>query len=116
MVTPHRHGGIKLFPQRLIALIFRQIQLIEAGMAARQTVLVAKIAVDIEPAEAVHALQLLEAVERHLGRARHKLQQLGLFFGLEAAHRAPEPLHLRRRLRVVVVLCVVLPVVDVDVW
>ena len=70
---------------------------------------------DIEPAEPIHALELLEAIERHLGRARDKLQQLCLFLFVEAAHRAPEPLHLRRRRRVVVVLCVVLPVVHVNV-
>lgn len=70
---------------------------------------------DVELGEAVHALQLLEPVERDLARACHELEQLGLLFLVEAADRAPEPLDLWRRGLVVVILRIILPIVDVDV-
>jgi len=75
----------------------------------------AEIAMDVELGESVHALELLEAVEWHLGGTRDELQQFCFLFLVEAAHRAPEPLRLWRGLRVVVVVGVVLPVVGVDV-
>ena len=70
---------------------------------------------DVEAREAVHAFELLEAVERHLARARDELQELRPLLLVEAADRAPEPLDLGRRGLVVVVFGVVFPVVDVDV-
>lgn len=85
-------------------------------MRARQPVLIAIIAVDIEATEAVHALKFLEAVERHLAGTGDELQQLGLLFLIEGADSAPEPLDLRGRGRVVVIFGVVLPVIDVDLW
>lgn len=86
---------VQCLPQLLIALIFRQIQLIEARVTARQAFGGSIVAMDVEPREAVHAFELLEAVERHLGRARDELEQLGPFFLVEGAHGAPEPLDLR---------------------
>ena len=84
-------------------------------MRARKALLVAIVAVDVEPAHAVHAFQLLESVQRHLGRARHELEQLGPLFLVKRPDRAPEPLDLLRRRRVVLVLRITLPVVHVDV-
>ena len=84
-------------------------------MRARQPLLVAIIPMDVEPADTVHALELLEAVQRHLGRAGDELQQLGKLLLVEGADGAPEPLDLLGGSRVVVVLGVALPVVDVDV-
>lgn len=69
---------------------------------------------DVEFAHAVHTLQLLEAVERNLTRTGHELQQLGPLFFVEGADRTPEPLDLRRRSGVVVVLGVVFPFIHVD--
>lgn len=69
---------------------------------------------DIKLAHSIHALQLLEAIERHLGRSSDKLQQLGTLLLVEAADGTPEPLNLRRRSRVVVVFGIVSPVVDVN--
>lgn len=70
---------------------------------------------DIEATEAIHALELLEAVERHLTRSRDELQQLGALLLVVGADGSPQPLDLRRGGRVVVVLGVGLPVVDIDV-
>lgn len=39
---------------------------IEASMRARQSVLVAVIAVDIESTKAIHTLKLAKAIKRHL--------------------------------------------------
>ncbi len=50
---------------------------VEAGMRARKSILVAIITMDVEPTEAIHALKLLEAVERYLAGSGNKLQQLG---------------------------------------
>lgn len=83
-------------------------------MRARQSLLAAVVSVDVEPAEAVHALELLETVERHLAGSGHELQQLGALFLVKGPHGPPEPLYLRRRRGVVVVLGVVLPVVHVN--
>jgi len=84
-------------------------------MTAGQPVLRTEITMNVEPAKAIHAFELLEPIKRHFARAGHKLQQLGFFLLVEAADCAPEPLHLRREGRVVVVLGVVLPVVHVNV-
>lgn len=83
-------------------------------MRARKAILIAIVPMDIEAAEAVHALKLLEAIERNLAGTGNELQQLSLLFLVEGADRSPEPLDLRRCCRVVVVFGVVLPVVDVD--
>lgn len=87
---------------------------VEASMRAGKPVFVAIVPMDIEAAEAVHALELLEAVERNLAGTGHELQQLGLLFLVEGADRSPKPLDLRRCGRVVVVFGVVLPVVNID--
>jgi hypothetical protein len=84
-------------------------------VTARQTILAAIITVNVELGKAVHTLKLFEAVEWDLGGSGDELQELGLFFLVEAADSTPEPLDLWRGLLVVVVFGVVLPVVDVNV-
>lgn len=84
-------------------------------MRRRQTIFVAIIAVDVESVDAIHTLQLLETVEGHLAGSCHKLQQFSALFLVERSQSSPEPLDLLRRWIIVVVLCVALPVVDVDV-
>jgi hypothetical protein len=87
---------------------------VETCVRAREAILVAIIAVDIEFADTVHTLQLLEAVERDLASTRDKLEQLGAFFLIEGADCTPEPLDLRRGGRVVVIIGIILPLIDVD--
>lgn len=87
---------------------------VKASMRTRQPVLVAIVPVNIELAETIHSLQLLEAVQRHFARARDKLQQLRALLLVEAPHGSPEPLNLWRTRRVVVILGVVLPIVHID--
>jgi hypothetical protein len=84
-------------------------------MAARQAVLRTVVSMDVKSRESIHALELFEAVQWHLGCARDELEQLGAFFFVERSNGAPEPLDLRGRRCVIVVVGVVLPVVDVDV-
>jgi hypothetical protein len=116
VLTTCRDSRVESFPEILIAVILRQIKLIEAGVTARQTILVAVVAVNVESTKAVHALQLFEAIEWHLRCASDKLEKLCSLFLVERANSAPEPLNLRRRGGVVVVLGVVAPVLDVDIW
>lgn len=85
-------------------------------MTGRQLLLVAVVAVNGEPGEAIHAFELLEAIEWNLAGTSNELQQLGLLFLVKAANRSPEPLHLWRSRCVVRVFGVVLPVIDVDIW
>ncbi len=59
--------------------------------------------------------KFLEAVQRHLGRAGDELEELCTLFLVERANRSPEPLDLLRGGRVVVVLSIALPVINVDV-
>jgi len=106
-----RHGCVELLAELFIAIISREIEFchrvsicvyiieclqltIETSVTAGQSLVGAKVAVDIELGKAVHALELFEAVERHFGCTSDELQQLGLFFLVEAADCAPEPLHL----------------------
>jgi len=70
---------------------------------------------DIELAEPVHTLKFPEAIEWHFAGTSDKLKELGTFFLVKGTNGSPEPLDLRRRGGVVVVLGIVLPVVDVDI-
>lgn len=47
---------------------------IEASMRAREAILVAIITVDVEFTDAVHALELLEAIQWHLAGSGDKLE------------------------------------------
>ena len=64
-------------------------------MRARQPILATIVAVDIEPAEAIHAFKFLESVERNFAGASDELKELGSLFLVERADRAPEPDDLR---------------------
>ena len=70
---------------------------------------------DVEAAEAIHALEFFEAVQRHFACAGDKLEELSAFLLVKRADGAPEPLDLWRRGRIIVVLSVVLPVVNVNI-
>lgn len=54
----------------------------------------AVVAVDLELLDAVHALEVREALQRHLGRARHELQERRSVSLVKRPQRAPEPLDL----------------------
>ena len=115
VLVASRDGSVQLLAKVLVALILRKIELVEAGVAGRQLVLARVVAVDVEFGEAIHALELLEAVERNLARTCDELKQLGALFFVEALDCTPEPLNLRRSALLVVVLGGVLPVVDINV-
>lgn len=84
-------------------------------MRTRKTILAAIVTMNVESADTIHALQFLEAVQGYLGCARDELKKLCEFLLVEGPDSAPEPLDLRGAGRVVVVLGVRLPVVDVDI-
>ena len=69
---------------------------IKASMRTRQSVLVAVVSMDVEPAEAVHAFEFLETVERNLTSTCDKLQEFGSFFLIKGPDCSPEPLDLSR--------------------
>jgi len=71
--------------------------------------------VNIEAANAVHALKLLEAIEWDLGCAGYELEQLGALLLVEGSNSSPEPLDLLRRRSVVMVLRVALPVIEINI-
>ena len=56
VLTTRGDGSVQSLPQILIAIILRQVKLIEASMTTRQSVLVAIIAMNIESTETIHAL------------------------------------------------------------
>lgn len=88
---------------------------IEAGMRGRKSVLAAKVLMNAEVCEAVHAFKLLEAVERDLSSTSNELQELGALFLAKRSYCSPEPLDLRRAGIVVLIVGVCLPVGDIDV-
>ena len=88
---------------------------VEASMGAGETLLVAVVPVYVESADAVHALKFLEAVERHFGSSCHELEELRPLFLVEGTDCSPEPLDLLRGGRVVVILGIALPVINIDV-
>jgi hypothetical protein len=64
-----------------------------------------------------HSHERLEATDRDLARASHKLDQLDPKLSVERSHGPPEPLDLRRRCRVPRgVLSVRLEIINVNVW
>lgn len=69
---------------------------------------------NIKTTEAVHALQFLKPIQRHLAGSSHELKELSTFFLVKRADCAPEPLDLRRGSGVVVVFCVALPIIHVN--
>ena len=84
-------------------------------MAGWKTVFATVIAVNVEPRETVHALEFFETIQGNFAGASNELQELGTFFLIERTDCPPEPLDLRRSGGVVMVLCVILPVIHVDV-
>lgn len=52
-------------------------------MGAWKAILVAIVAVDIEFADAIHTLELLEAIERNFARSGDELEQLGTLLLVE---------------------------------
>ena len=52
-------------------------------MRTRQSILVAIVPMNIEPAEPIHTLQLAKAIERHLTSISYKLQKLGSLLFVE---------------------------------
>lgn len=83
-------------------------------MRAWEAILVTVVAMDIEAVDPVHALKFLESVEGHFAGSGDELEQFGTLFFVEGADCTPEPLDLRGRSRVVVILRVDLPVVHID--
>ena len=88
---------------------------VEAGVRARQSLFVAIVTMDIEAANTVHTLQLLESVERNFRSTGDKLEQLGPLLLVEGPNSTPKPLYLLRSGSVIVILGVALPVIDINI-
>lgn len=91
--APGCHGGVDLLPESFVTVVFWKIQFctevfsstftshrrriveltIETSMRTRQPILIAVVAMDVEFTKAVHALELAEAIERHLTRTSNEL-------------------------------------------
>lgn len=69
---------------------------------------------NIELADPVHAFKLLETVERHFACPCNKLQEFGTLLLVKRADSTPEPLDLRWRGRIIMVLGIGFPVVHVN--
>lgn len=65
------------------------------GMSRWQAVSGAIVTVDLELLDAVHPLQSSKALERNLGRAGDKLQELGPVRLVKGPQGPPEPLDLK---------------------
>lgn len=72
--STRRHGRVHGLAKVLVRFVLWKIQLVETGVRGWQAVLVTVIAMDVEPAETVHALKLLEAVEGHFAGTSDELQ------------------------------------------
>jgi hypothetical protein len=81
---------------------------------AWQSILITIIAMDIESAETIHTLQLLETVERNFASSGNELEKLGTLLLVVGSDCSPEPLDLWRRCGVVMILGIALPVVNVN--
>ena len=86
------HRPRQLLLERLVVLVRRQVDTVEARVALRQLVRVSTL-LNREPPWAIRALQVLEAVDRNPRRARRELQQPALPLWRPAPHTLPEPLH-----------------------
>jgi hypothetical protein len=87
---------------------------VEACVRTWKSILIAIITVDVESAEAIHALKLLEPVKRDLAGSSDKLEELGTLLFVVRTNGSPKPLNLRGRSRIIVILCVALPIVNVN--
>ena len=87
---------------------------IKARVRAWKSILVAIITMDVESTEAVHALKLLEAIERYFTGSSNELQQFGTLFLVVGSNSSPEPLDLRGRSSVVMILGIALPVININ--
>lgn len=67
-------GIHELLDQHFLRAVVGQVQLIEAGVGARQALLL-ELAVDVETLHAVHAAEVLEAFNRHAGTACDELDE-----------------------------------------
>jgi len=52
-------------------------------MRAWQTIFISVVTVDVESADTIHALELLEAVKGNFAGTGYELQQLGAFLFIE---------------------------------
>ncbi len=71
---------------------------------------------DVKSTEAVHPLELGETVKGHFAGTSNKLEKLGSFFLIKGADSTPEPLNLCRRGRVIMILGIVPPIINVNIW
>lgn len=87
---------------------------VEACVGTWKSIFVTVITMNIESTEAIHAFQLLEAVERDFACSSDELQQLSTLFLVVRTDSTPEPLNLRGGGGIVVILGVALPIIDID--
>jgi hypothetical protein len=71
---------------------------------------------DVEPAEAIHTLQFPESIERNFAGTSNKLKKLGALFFIKRPNSSPKPLNLWRSGSVVMILGIVLPIIDINIW
>lgn len=76
------NGGQDVASQAVVTVIFWKIELVEARVCTWQSAGLV-VAMDAEPAEAIHTLEFLEAIEWHLAGTRDELQEFGLLFLVE---------------------------------
>lgn len=67
---------------------------VKTRMGTRQSVLIPIVSMNVEFAEAIHALKLFEAIEGNFTSTRNELEEFGPFFLVKRSYRAPEPLDL----------------------
>ena len=74
VLVASRDGSVQLLAEVLVAVELGQIELVEASVACGQFVLAGVVTVNVELGKAIHAFQLLEAVERDLAGTGDELQ------------------------------------------
>mmetsp|Transcript_25144 Transcript_25144/g.68340 ORF Transcript_25144/g.68340 Transcript_25144/m.68340 type:complete len:205 (-) Transcript_25144:786-1400(-) len=102
--------------QHLLALVLRQVQLVEAGVCTGQAARRAIRLVDLELLGPANALQRLEALQGHLACAGDELDHERQVLLAELRQHLEEPPDNRSVGIVALVLCVGTQVCHIDVW
>lgn len=89
----------------LFARVLRQVELVEARVALRQSHRISgDDLLNLELLGTVHSLQQVEALDGYPGTSRHELQEVALLCAIEGVHDLPEPHDLWRGGRVSIVV------------
>lgn len=110
---PLRDGVHQLLDQYLLGAVIGQVELVEAGVGAGESLLL-EFPVDVESLHPVHAPQVLEALDRHPRAACDELDEGGSELHVEALEDFEEPYDYWIVFHIIYQFCISAEVLDVD--